>query len=115
MSPKEKLLYEFENYKRLMSEGVYDEADSAAKRIVTLAIQVSGPTSAETAKALTNLGIVQHRNKQFDAAQQNFESAIEIIEDNEDRLNSRLVNPLKGLGAAQLEGGSDSGKITSED
>ena len=105
MSPREELLYEFDNYKRLMSEGVYDEADSVAKRIVTLAIQVAGPTSTETAKALTNLGIVQHRNKQFDAAQQNFESAIEIIEDNEDRLNSRLVNPLKGLGAAQLEGG----------
>jgi tetratricopeptide (TPR) repeat protein len=105
MSPREELLYEFENYKRLMSEGVYDEADSVAKRIVSLAIQVAGPTSTETAKALTNLGIVQHRNKQFDAAQQNFESAIEIIEDNEDRLNLRLVNPLKGLGAAQLEGG----------
>ena len=105
MSPKEELLYEFANYKRLMSEGVYDEADSVAKRIVTLAIQVAGPTSTETAKALTNLGIVQHRNKQFDAAQQNFESAIEIIEDKEDRLNSRLINPLKGLGASQLEGG----------
>jgi tetratricopeptide (TPR) repeat protein len=48
---------------------------------------------------------VQHRNKQFDAAQQNFESAIDIIEDIEDRLNHRLINPLKGLGAAQLEGG----------
>lgn len=105
MSPREELLYEFDNYKRLMSEGVYDEADSVAKRIVTLAIQVEGPTSTETAKALTNLGIVQHRNKQYDAAQQNFASAIEIIEDNEDRLNSRLVNPLKGLGASQLEGG----------
>ena len=105
LSPKEELLFEFDNYKRLMNEGVYDEADSVAKRIVTLAIEVTGPTSSETAKALTNLGIVQHRNKQFDAAQQNFESAIEIIEDNEDRLNDNLVNPLKGLGAAQLEGG----------
>lgn len=105
LSPKEELLYEFDNYKRLMSEGIYDEADSVAKRIVTLAIQVTGPTSTDTAKALTNLGIVQHRNRQFDAAQQNFESAIEIIEDAEDRLNSSLVNPLKGLGAAQLAGG----------
>ena len=105
LSPKEELLYQFDNYKRLMNEGIYDEADSVAKRIVTLAIQVAGPTSTETAKALTNLGIVQHRNKQYDAAQQNFESAIEILEDREDRLNERLVNPLKGLGAAQLEGG----------
>jgi tetratricopeptide (TPR) repeat protein len=105
LSPKEELLLEFDNYKRLMRDGIYDEADTVAKRIVTLAIQVTGPQSSETAKALTNLGIVQHRNKQFDAAQQNFMSAIEIIEDVEDRLNGRLVNPLKGLGAAQLEGG----------
>ena len=105
LSPKAELLQQFENYKRLMNDGIYDEADSVAKRIVTLAIEVTGPRSSETAKALTNLGIVQHRNKQFDAAQQNFMSAIEIIEDIEDRLNGRLINPLKGLGAAQLEGG----------
>ena len=102
---REGLLDEFDNYKRLMSEGIYDEADIVAKRVVTLSIELSGPRSSETAKALTNLGIVQHRNKQFDAAQQNFEAAIDIIEENEDRLNRRLVNPLKGLGAAQLEGG----------
>jgi tetratricopeptide (TPR) repeat protein len=104
-SPQEEMLFQFETYKRLMRDGIYDEADTVAKRIVTLAIQVTGPQSSETAKALTNLGIVQHRNKQFDAAQQNFMSAIEIIEDIEDRLNGRLINPLKGLGASQLEGG----------
>jgi tetratricopeptide (TPR) repeat protein len=102
---RKELLGEFENYKRLMSEGIYDEADSVAKRVVTLAIELTGPRSSETAKALTNLGIVQHRNKQFDAAQQNFATAIDIIEENQDRLNQRLINPLKGLGAAQLEGG----------
>ena len=102
---REELIDEFENYKRLMSEGIYDEADTVAKRVVTLSIQVNGPRAPDTAKALTNLGIVQHRNMQFDAAQQNFETAIDIIEDNQDRLNQRLVNPLKGLGAAQLAGG----------
>ena len=102
---REQLLDEFSNYKRLMSEGIYDEADTVAKRVVTLSIELTGPRSSETAKALTNLGIVQHRNKQFDAARQNFAAAIDIIEDQEDRLNRRLVNPLKGLGAAQLEGG----------
>jgi tetratricopeptide (TPR) repeat protein len=102
---REELLDEFDNYKRLMSEGIYDEADTVAKRVVTLSIQLTGPRSSETAKALTNLGIVQHRNKQFDAAQQNFQAAIDIIEERDDRLNRRLINPLKGLGAAQLEGG----------
>jgi tetratricopeptide (TPR) repeat protein len=102
---RDELLDEFDNYKRLMSEGIYDEADTVAKRVVTLSIQLTGPRSSETAKALTNLGIVQHRNKQFDAAQQNFAAAIDIIEERDDRLNRRLINPLKGLGAAQLEGG----------
>ena len=101
----DELLDAFDNYKRLMSEGIYDEADTVAKRVVTLSIQLNGPRSSETAKALTNLGIVQHRNKQFDAAQQNFAAAIDIIEERDDRLNRRLINPLKGLGAAQLEGG----------
>ena len=105
LSQKAELQQRFETYKRLMSDGIYDEADTVAKSIVTLTIQITGPRSSETAKALTNLGIVQHRNKQFDAAQQNFASAIEIIEEIEDRLNGRLINPLKGLGAAQLEAG----------
>lgn len=105
VSPAVELVEQFELYKQLMGEGIYDEADNVAKRVVTLAIEVTGARSDETAKALTNLGIVQHRNRQFDAAQQNFSAAIDIIEDLEDRLNGRLVNPLKGLGAAQLEGG----------
>lgn len=96
---------EFLLFKELMSENVYDEADTVAKRVVELAIQTHGPQSNQFAKALTNLAIVQFHTEQYDAAVQNFESAIEIIEDNEDRLNVQLINPLKGLGAAQLESG----------
>ena len=96
---------EFELFKDLMDENVYDEADTVAKRVVELSIKTHGPQSNQFAKALTNLAIVQFRTEQFDASVQNFESAIEIIEDNEDRLNIQLINPLKGLGAAQLESG----------
>ena len=101
----ETLLAEFVLFKQLMQDKVFDEADTVAKRVVELAIQTKGPQSNEFAKALTNLAIVQFQEEQYLAAQQNFESAIEIIEDNEDRLNAQLVNPLKGLGAAQLESG----------
>jgi tetratricopeptide (TPR) repeat protein len=104
-TPEDELAAEFELFKQLMKENVFDEADTVAKRVVELAIQTSGPQSNESAKALTNLAIVQFQTEQYDAAQQNFESAIDIIEDNEDRLNAQLVNPLKGLGAAQLESG----------
>jgi len=102
---EEQLLWYYTRYLELMKNGVYDEADSAAKQVVELAIKVKGPKSIDFAKALTNLAIAQHRTKQFDAAQQNFQSAIEIIEDKEDRLNEQLINPLKGLGASQLEDG----------
>ena len=102
---EERLLEEFARYRRLIQEGILDEADISAKRIVQLAIRVYGPLSRETASALNNLGIVQHSMGQYDAAIQNFSSAIEIIEVVEDRLNSALVNPLKGLGAAQLSSG----------
>lgn len=100
-----RLLGEFDLFKQLMADNVLDEADTVAKRVVELAIKTHGPQSNEFAKALTNLAIVQYRTEQFDASIQNFESAIGIIEDNEDRLNAQLINPLKGLGAAQLEHG----------
>lgn len=104
-TPEELLEFQFGRFKELLGAGVLDEADSVAKRVVELAIEVSGPRSNNTAKALTNLAIVQHRLEQYDLAQQNFQSAIDIIEDNEDRLNAQLLNPLTGLGAAQLEAG----------
>lgn len=102
---EERLLEEFARYRRMVQEGILDEADITAKRIVEMAIRVYGPLSRETASALNNLAIVQHSTGQYDAAIQNFTSAVEIIETVEDRLNSSLVNPLKGLGAAQLGSG----------
>lgn len=102
---EERLLEEFARYRQMVQEGILDEADVAAKRIVELAIRVYGPLSRETASALNNLAIVQHSTGQYDAAIQNFTSAVEIIEVVEDRLNAALVNPLKGLGAAQLSSG----------
>ncbi len=102
---EELLAREFARYKELASDGVLDEAQNVAKRIVELQIRISGPLSTDTANALTNLAIIQHRSGQYVAAQQNFQTAVDIIEDNEDRLNAALVNPLTGLGASQLEGG----------
>ena len=102
---EETLLREFSRFRQLLADENFDAADIAAKRIVQMSIELYGPQSAETAKALNNLAIVQHKNKQYEAAIQNFTSAIEIIEIVEDRLNAGLVNPLKGLGAAQLNSG----------
>ena len=101
LTAMEQLLVEFERYKELMGNGVYDEADTVAKRVVEMAAKMTGPASLETARALTNLAIVQHRNQQYVPSQQNFLASIEIIEEADDRLSPYLVNPLRGLGAAQ--------------
>ncbi|MFQ6006282.1 MAG: tetratricopeptide repeat protein, partial [Woeseia sp.] len=92
-------------YKTLLANDMTAEADVVAKRIVEFSISENGFESVDTARALTNLAIVQHRNKDYITAQQNYEAAIGIIERVEDRLNSNLINPLRGLGAAQLASG----------
>ena len=102
---EETLFAEFSRYRRLLDENAIDEADISAKRIVQMTIKLYGPESLEASKALNNLALVQSRIGQHDAAIQNFESAIDIIETVEDRLNHLLVNPLKGLGSAQLQSG----------
>ena len=99
------MLREFARFRQLLEEGNFDEADISAKRVVEMTIKVHGPQSYEAAKALNNLAIVQHNNGQYAAAIQNFTSSIEILENVRDRLNEELVNPLRGLGAAQLGNG----------
>ena len=101
-STEDEILREFVRFRELIADENYDAADIAAKRIVQMTIERYGPQSVETAKALNNLAIVQHNNKQYEAAIQNFTTSIETLEIIKDRLNAELVNPLKGLGAAQL-------------
>jgi tetratricopeptide (TPR) repeat protein len=92
----------FELYRDSVTSGNFLEADTLAKQIIELSIRVFGINSTESAKALTNLAIAQHGNKEYEAAERNFRASIDIIERISDRLNSALINPLKGLGATQL-------------
>lgn len=97
------LIEQYVRFNELLAANVYDEAENVAKRVVELAILFSGPRSEDAAKALTNLGVVQTRVGNYEAAMQNFSASVDIIEENSDLLNEALVNPLKGLGATQLE------------
>lgn len=92
----------FALYKESVTSQNYLEADTLAKRIIELSIKVFGINSSESAKALTNLAIAQHGNKEYEAAERNYLASIDIIERTSDRLNAALINPLKGLGATQL-------------
>jgi tetratricopeptide (TPR) repeat protein len=102
---RDELRRSFELYTSSLENKMYDEADTLAKRIVELSIKLYGIDSYDSAKALTNLGIVQYHNKEYESAQLNYQSAIDIIERVRDRLDAGLINPLKGLGAAQLSAG----------
>ena len=105
LSERERLELAFSRFQELRGAGMLDEAENAAKQAVEMSLNVSGPGSNDTAKALTNLGMVQYDSKDYGAAEQNFQSAIDIYKTNEDQLSERLINPLRGLGAAQLESG----------
>ncbi|NNC76572.1 MAG: tetratricopeptide repeat protein [Woeseiaceae bacterium] len=105
LSDRDLMLAEFQRFKDLQEAGVYDQAENIAKRIIEMSITQTGPDSNDTARALNNLGLVQHRMKNYEAAKQNFQSAIDIISDNEDKLSHMLINPLMGRGAAELESG----------
>lgn len=104
-TPEQKLQRYFALYKDAMDNEAYEEADVLAKQVVELTIGLFGVDSLDSARALTNLGIAQHQNGEYETAIANYEAAIDIIERVEDRLNGNLVNPLKGLGAAQLASG----------
>lgn len=105
LDDRDLLISEFQRFKALQEAGSYDEALNVAKRVVEMSIVQTGPQSNDTARSLSNLGLVQHLVGNYEAAQQNFQAAIDIIKDNEDKLSSMLINPLKGLGAAQLANG----------
>ena len=66
---EEDLLREFGRFRQLLEEENFDAADIAAKRIVQMSIEIFGPQSTETAKALNTLAIVQHKNKQYERSE----------------------------------------------
>jgi tetratricopeptide (TPR) repeat protein len=104
-TPEERLQRYFMLYKEALENKAYAEADTLAKQVVELSIELFGINTLDSARALTNLGIAQHQNEDYDSAILNYTAAIDIIERVEDRLNANLINPLKGLGAAQLAAG----------
>lgn len=95
----------FTAFSESVLESSFDEADTLAKQIVELSIRVNGLDSRETATSLSNLAVAQHGMEDYQSAILNYTAAIGIVERIEDRLSSALVNPLRGLGAAQFASG----------
>ena len=95
----------FETYRQALANKDYLEADTLAKRVVEMSITLNGLDSHDTAKAITNLGIAQHNNKDYESALRNFMASIDIIERIDDNLSPALINPLQGLAASQAATG----------
>ena len=89
----------FELYREALGNKDYLEADTLAKRVVELSIRVNGLDSHDSAKAITNLGIAQHNNRDYESALRNFMASIDIVERIDDNLSPALINPLQGLAA----------------
>ncbi len=92
-------------YRDAMDSKALLEADTLAKRVVELSIKLNGLDSMDSARAITNLGIVQHGNSDYESAMLNFTASIGIIERIDNRLSGALVNPLQGLAASQAAAG----------
>ena len=91
----------FNVYREALENEDYLEADTLAKRVVELSIKLNGLDSHDSAKAITNLGIAQHKNGEFESALRNFVASIDIVERIDDNLSAALINPLQGLAASQ--------------
>ncbi len=91
----------FTLFRDALDDKAFLEADTLAKRVVEMSINLNGIDSHDSAKAITNLGIAQHHNRDYESAMLNFESSIDIIERIDDRLSNSLINPLRGLAATQ--------------
>ena len=91
----------FELYREALDNRQFVEADTLAKQVVELSIRLNGLDSMDSARAISNLGIAQHHNKDYESAMRNFSASIDIIERIDNRLSGALINPLKGLAATQ--------------
>ena len=103
---EDRLAQLFRLYMEAQSTGMIDEAEVLAKQIIEMTIESFGFESKQTARALTDLGSLQTSNADYHAAVLNYASAIEIIENLDDRLSMDLIVPLKGIGAAHKGAGN---------
>lgn len=86
-----------QNFDRLIAEGQYQEAAESAKLLISLLLKDPDHNKLEYAAALTQLATAQHGAEAFDSARQNYLLAIDVIEHENDRLNTALIAPLLGL------------------
>ena len=94
-----------QNYTQRLAEGQYREAADSAKLFISLLLKEPGYNKLEYAEALTQLATAQNNAEAYDSARQNFLLAIDVIENEGDRLDSLLIAPLLGLSRNYVSSG----------
>ena len=90
-------------YEEALGRGLYGEAELAAKQLLDRAIREGRRDELSTAALLNRLALAQRLNSDLEAAQQNYELAVTVIESSKDMLDSALIEPLLGLGKTHID------------
>jgi tetratricopeptide (TPR) repeat protein len=93
------------NYQDAMDSGLYAEAEAAAKQRLDRALREGRWEDISTAGLLADLALAQRLNGDYEAALQNYEQAVSIVESNADRLDLSLIEPLLGIGKTHAANG----------
>lgn len=92
-----------ERYDEAMQAGIYDEAATAAAGYISTLLTQPDYDRREWAEGLVRLGQAQRSGADHDAALQNYEQAIRILQTETDRLDASLVDPMLGASEAMFE------------
>lgn len=105
LAPVDPIEAAYNRFLRLRDEGRNKEATAAALQVATLTQERHGLDSTEIVTPLINLAVMQAKTGDVTAAEQNFRSAIGVIERIDGVFSPRLINPLSGLGHAYNRAG----------
>jgi len=94
----------YERFRGLFDAGKYEEALPLAQSLVRLT-EAADPQHEELPTAYNNLGVVQFRVGNLEAAESSFDTALEMLEKTEAISSRRLISPLAGLGAVYAASG----------
>jgi tetratricopeptide (TPR) repeat protein len=94
-----------EDYQDALESGLYEEAGNAAKMRLQEAVRAGDARELSTVSLLDDLAAVQRLSGEYDLAIQNYELAVELVEENRDMLDLALTEPLLGLGNSYLDSG----------
>ena len=94
-----------DTYAESMANEAFYEATVVAKQLVEISMVEKGQRNLDTAAALSDLGYAQYSDEAYDAAILNFKASVAMFERLENNLSARLIEPLRGLGHAQLADG----------